>query len=505
MNSKRGFYLLISTLIFAGLALTWFRHSHLNVPLWPGDKKPVWLIEARVDFIPDGQPILVSLALPDKPPGYTQVSEQAASPGYGFAIIEQPESRRAEWSIRHGKGVQTLYYNVKMIPSTAEADVLVAPAGGRPKAPTVFWSEPQSTAAMQLLNQAHERSSTPISFARELIKQVSSEPNQNAALLLSEFPLPVLLERLLNHAGIPARIAMGLELEDARRYQTLKPFLEIHDKTKWVIIDPRTGVHGLPENLLLWHRGEDSLLDVMGGSRSLVRFSMIRHIQPAMELSLLQFEKSGMSRLSLHRLPIEEQSVFKLLLLLPVGALVVTFMRIIVGVRTSGTFMPILIALAFMQTSLIPGLVAFVSIVSIGLVLRGYLSKLNLLLVARISTLIVLVIFLTSMLSILGHELGLNIGLTMTFFPMVIIAWTIERMSILWEEDGSREVMIQGLGSLFVAVAAYACMHIGLVGHLTFNFPEVHLVILALILMMGQYTSYKLSELKRFSVMMRDD
>jgi hypothetical protein len=503
MNSRPGFYLLISTLIFTGLALVWFRHSHLNVPLWPGDKKPVWLIEARIDFIPDGQPILVSLALPDKPPGFTPVSEQAASPGYGFAIIEQPDSRRAEWSKRRGEGVQTLYYNVKMIPSMA--DVLVSPAGGRPKAPAVFWSEPQSTAAMQLLNQAHERSSTSISFARELVKQVNSETNQNAALLLSEFPRPVLLMRLLNHAGIPARIAMGLELEDARRYQALKPFLEIHDKTQWVIIDPHTGVHGLPENLLLWHRGGDSLLDVMGGSRSVVRFSMIRHIQPAMDLALLQFGESGMSRLSLHRLPIEEQSIFKLLMLLPVGALVVTFMRIIVGVRTSGTFMPILIALAFMQTSLIPGLVAFISIVSMGLVLRGYLSRLNLLLVARISTLIVLVIFLTSMLSVLGHELGLNIGLTMTFFPMVIIAWTIERMSILWEEDGSREVMIQGLGSLFVAVAAYACMQITLVGHLTFNFPEVHLVILALILMMGQYTSYKLSELKRFSVMMRDD
>ena len=37
--------------------------------------------------------------------------------------------------------------------------------------------------------------------------------------------------------------------------------------------------------------------------------------------------------------------------------------------------------------------------------------------------------------------------------------------------------------------------------HLTFNFPELHLVILGLILLMGQYTGYKLSELKRFTPM----
>jgi len=69
--------------------------------------------------------------------------------------------------------------------------------------------------------------------------------------------------------------------------------------------------------------------------------------------------------------------------------------------------MPVLIALAFIQTTLVPGLVAFLTIVGLGLVLRGYLSRLNLLLVARIATLIVLVVLLTALLSVFGHELVL--------------------------------------------------------------------------------------------------
>ena len=504
MNSKPHFYIWIFILIVTGISMTWLRYAYLHIPVWPGDKKSVWLIEARIDFIPDGQPVLVSLDLPDNPPGFTRISEQAASPGYGFAIVEEPGKRRGEWSRRGAEGVQTLYYKVQMLPGkTSEHGAEPAAA---PEPASVFWSEPQSTAAIQLLTHAYDRSSTPTSFTRELIRQVSvPAPDQNASLLLSEYPLPVLLMRLLNHAGIPARVSMGLELEDARRYQTLKPFLEIHDDGQWITVDPRTGAHGVPDNLLLWHRGGQSLLDVMGGSRSVIRFSMIRQVMPAMDVARLQFDNAGLSRLSLYNLPIEEQSVFKLLLLLPVGALVVTFMRIVIGVRTSGTFMPILIALAFMQTSLLPGLAVFIAIVSMGLVLRGYLARLNLLLVARISTLIVLVIFLTSMVSVLGHELGFNVGLTITFFPMIIIAWTIERMSILWEEAGSREVLIQGLGSLGVATAAYACMRIGIVGHLSFNFPEIHLVLLALILLMGQYTGYKLTEIRRFSPMTRGD
>ena len=190
--------------------------------------------------------------------------------------------------------------------------------------------------------------------------------------------------------------------------------------------------------------------------------------------------------------------MFRMLLLLPLGAMVVAFMRIVIGIRTSGTFMPVLIAVAFLQTSLLPGLVTFISVVTIGLLLRGYLSSLNLLLASRISTLIILVIFMSTAISIVGYQMGFNTGMTVTFFPMVILAWTIERMSILWEEEGPHEVVVQGAGSLLVAVLAYLLMNAPLARHLTFNFPELHLVVLAIILLMGQYTGYKLSELRRF-------
>ena len=77
-------------------------------------------------------------------------------------------------------------------------------------------------------------------------------------------------------------------------------------------------------------------------------------------------------------------------------------------------------------------------------------------------------------------------------------------MSILWEEEGSQEVLVQGGGSLLVAIIAYLLMDLALLKHLTFNFPEVNLVLLAAILAMGQYTGYKLSELRRFRAMADD-
>jgi hypothetical protein len=495
--SRPYFYGFILAMIVAGLAIAMMRHIQTGVPFIPGERTPVWMVEARIDFIAEGGPVLLSMNIPDNPPGFRVSVEQTASPGYGFSIVEQHGNRRGEWSVRQASGRQTLYYKVQVIPDRSAAD----PRHPEPPpfAGAVIWEEPEATAAEQLLADARMRSSTPESMTRELIKLLAApEPAQNAALLLSGHRRAALLERLLTQAEIPARQSMGLFLADGRRNQHLSPVIEVFADGHWVVFDPESGRQGAPEDLLLWHRGGRSLIDLIGGSGSQVSFSMIRQRVPALELAQAQVEEGGFGLISIHRLPIEEQSVFKLLLLLPLGALVTVFMRVLVGVRTSGTFMPVLIALAFLQTSLIPGLVNFIAIVGLGLLLRSYLSSLNLLLVARIATIIVIVIFIIGMMSLVGYQLGFNTGMTVAFFPIIIIAWTIERMSILWEEDGPREVFIQGTGSLVVAIAAYLLMQHPLSGHLSFNFPELNLVIVALIMLMGQYTGYRLSELRRF-------
>ena len=509
-QSRVPFYLIVASLVVAGLATAWARHVEMELPFWPGEQRPVWLVEARVDLQATGDEVLVSLDLPDNPPGFRLHTEHATSPGYGFSIIEEGGDRRGEWSKRDASGPQTLYYKAQLIASPSGGELEPEPepesTSGEESIPQprpMYWEEPQDTAANQLVSRALETSSTPESLTRELIKRLNIPTgDQNASLLIEEVgSRSLLLERLLNQADIPARQVMGLFLEDARRRQTLTPMVEAYNGEEWVLFNPQTGEQGVPENLVLWHRGGASLLDVTGGRNSGVSFSMIRQTVPAEELAAAQFSDSAFALLGVQQLPIEEQSMFKMLFLLPLGALVVVFMRIIVGLKTSGTFMPVLISLAFLQTSLLPGLISFVAVVSLGLMLRSYLSHLNLLLVARIATLVVLVIFLISMLSLLGYQLGFSTGMTITFFPMIIIAWTIERMSILWEEEGAHEVVIQGGGSLLVAVMAYLLMQLPLANHLSFNFPELNLVILALIMLMGQYTGYKLSELRRFRAM----
>jgi hypothetical protein len=100
--------------------------------------------------------------------------------------------------------------------------------------------------------------------------------------------------------------------------------------------------------------------------------------------------------------------------------------------------------------------------------------------------------------TIFSHKLGFTHGLSIALFPMVILAMTIERMSLIWEENGPSEAIKQGVGSLFVASLGFLVMSNDQLNHMIFVFPELLLVVLAMTLLLGRYTGYRLTELWRF-------
>jgi hypothetical protein len=142
--------------------------------------------------------------------------------------------------------------------------------------------------------------------------------------------------------------------------------------------------------------------------------------------------------------------------------------------------------------------VLFCLLIAMGLLIRFYLEYLKLLLVPRLASVLIIVIILMAMISIFSHKLGFDRGLSVALFPMVIMAMTIERMSLAWEELGAGEALVQGFGSLMVAALGYLCMSSRYLEHLIFVFPELLFVVLAITLLLGRYTGYRLTELWRF-------
>lgn len=478
-----------------------FRHTTYGVPWTPGETRQVWDVEARIEFNAVGKEAKVSLAAPHTQSNYTLIGESASSPGYGISYLNTESGRRAEWSIRHADGPQTIYYKTQfLVDNQAKIDAI--PPEGEITQPS--FDGPEEAAALALIDRATKRSADNITFTRELIKTLNDPDSQNSALILNNMSKVEATHKLLSAANIHNKVVGVIELEDGRRRQSIQQMNQIWDNDQWVLFSPESSEQQVQPNLLIWDESNVSLLDVVGGQNSKVHFSMIAQEVTPTEATNSKVSADQLLNLSIHSLPLEEQAMFKTIMLIPIGALIVVFLRVIIGLKTSGTFMPVLIAVAFVQTQLVTGIVGFLLIVGTGLIIRSYLSKLNLLLVARISAVIITVIMIISVFTVVAFKVGLTEGLSITFFPMIILSWTIERMSILWEEEGAKEVVLQGGGSLFTAVLVYLGMTNPFIQHLTFNFIGLQLVILATILLLGNYTGYRLTELRRFKPLAED-
>tara|TARA_Y100001956_G_C4125748_1_gene189989 strand:- start:1849 stop:3354 length:1506 start_codon:yes stop_codon:yes gene_type:complete len=501
MTSKVPFYISVVLLILAGIALSIFRHQTYGVPWTPGETRQVWDIEARVEFNAQAKPVKASLAAPHTQNGFTLIDESSSSPGYGVSYVNSDAGRRAEWSIRQATGPQTIYYKAKFLVDP-QAKVDPIPPASEISKPT--FDGPTEAAAIALIERANQRSADDITFARELIKTINDSESQNASLLLNKMSKVEAVDKMLAFAQIPGKVVGVIELEDGRRRQSIQHMNQVWDGKQWVLFNPKSADQVIAENILVWDESNVSLLDLMGGQNSQVHFSMIAQEVSPQQATNDKVSADGLINFSIHSLPLEEQAMFKTIMLIPIGALIVVFLRVIIGLKTSGTFMPVLIAVAFVQTQLVTGIVGFLLIVGTGLVIRSYLSRLNLLLVARISAVIITVIMIISVFTVVAFKIGLTEGLSITFFPMIILSWTIERMSILWEEEGAKEVVLQGGGSLLTAVLVYLAMTNPYIQHLTFNFIGLQLIVLSGILLLGTYTGYRLTELRRFKPLAED-
>jgi hypothetical protein len=132
------------------------------------------------------------------------------------------------------------------------------------------------------------------------------------------------------------------------------------------------------------------------------------------------------------------------------------------------------------------------------------MERLRLLLVPRLTSVLIIVVLLMAAVSIIANQLGFEVGLSVALFPMVIMAMTIERMSIAWEERGPGFALKEGVGTLVVACIAYLAMSFAPLEHFMFVFPEALLILLAATLIIGRYSGYRLSELFRFRALARE-
>lgn len=502
--SIRHASLLGLALIAAGTGIFLVKTLSFGYPLTPGASAIVWDFEIYLEFEGRNDPARIEVYLPAGDVARTFPQEQFYNGPFGLTLSTETETRnrKAVWTYRYPSNRKVLRYKAQTLgekPSTplpetftqTAPDVIPYEADPIKRQAFIVWSGDLRR------RSADERSLVDLAISEAFEQRSAGEEyaDEMAALLDNGRGVIARLElarQTLRAAGVPARIANGVYLTEARRRVELRHWLEYHVDGE----DLRYFPDGEPARFFTIWYGVRDLVAASGVEELDVQIALQSERSAAIDVMR---REDGFGRMfGFADLPLTTQLVYKVLVTIPVGITILVFLRQFIGFKTLGTFMPVLIGIAFRETALLNGLLLFSLLIALGLALRFYLERLHLLLVPRLAVVLIFIVIVMAGVTTLMTETNQSIGLSISLFPMVIMAMTIERMSIVWEETSAGEAIKQGLGSLAVASLTYLAMTNDWVEYLMFQFPELLFALMGLCVLMGRYTGLRLSELWRF-------
>lgn len=505
---------LVGALVALGLGIFLFKIMVLDFPLTPDRDADSWTVEAKVSFEGRDAPVSLRLALPSSSAGARIVEEDLIASGFGTDIEGSGENRYAVFERRSQTGRAVLFYRASLYQldastrtnGEAEAPEAISDYRRRDRRRAIQENAtPLLLALDSILTEALETSADEDSFIAQLAEISSDESDERVESLIDGGP-PGLSEQadrmvfLLNAAGTPARVVSGIRLTAETRSVPLERWMEFWIDDGWIPADPETAEPLQLSRIIPITYGGAPVVDGEGFRRPSVSYAIQRNLETQLSRAMRRGAEDApfLAAISLLNLPIDMQLVFRVLFLIPIAALLIVVLKQVIGIPAFGTFMPVLIALAFRETQLLTGAILFTLIVGAGLVLRVYFAQLKLLLVPRLAAILIVVTFLMAAIALTGEAFNIPLGLSISLFPIVILTMTIERMSTVWEEAGAKDALQKAGGSLLGAAIGYFIITNNFIEEMVFVYPELLLIILAVVILLGRYNGYKLTEFRRF-------
>ncbi|MBQ4822137.1 7TM domain-containing protein [Aquimarina sp. MMG016] len=305
---------------------------------------------------------------------------------------------------------------------------------------------------------------------------------------------------LTRNLGYPSRIKGGIILENTNK-RTSHVWAEVMINETWVPFDALNGHFAyLPSNYLEIYKSDEFLITHTSG----IQFDYTYEIDEVNHIAFLKLnseEIRSLSSISLWNLVEGEvipKTSLNLLLLLPIGGLLVAFLRNVVGVKTFGIFLPVLIAFSLLQTGFVSGIILFVVLILLVGLISYPFDKMGLLYTPK------LVVSLTIMvgLMIIATSIGLKFNIawltTLTFFPTIILTIAAERFSRATVEDGYRLAIDKLFQTLLTTTICYGLFSWDALPSVLIIFPEFILLIIVSAVLLGRYIGIRWVEFYRF-------
>jgi hypothetical protein len=190
----------------------------------------------------------------------------------------------------------------------------------------------------------------------------------------------------------------------------------------------------------------------------------------------------------------------KLILMLPLIATLIAFLRQVVGIKAFGIYTPLLVTFAFLATDgLKYGILIFVIIILVGMLMRIALKSFRLLYLPRVAIMLTVVaLSILVMLAISGSLQRTGLA-SVSIFPILIMITLVEKFIAVQIEKGDRAAILLATETLVISILGfYLASWEGLIRFIAI-YPWTILLTIPLNILLGKWTGLRLSEYLRFS------
>lgn len=205
-----------------------------------------------------------------------------------------------------------------------------------------------------------------------------------------------------------------------------------------------------------------------------------------------------------------------LILMLPVIATIVSFMKQIIGLTTFGVYTPSIITLTFWILGLKFGILTLIIIFLVGTGARYALKRFRLLYIPKMA--VVLTVVALAILAMLIISIRLDLFdaqfFSLAIFPMLILSTLTEKFVNIQSGKGFKKAIFLTLQTVIVSIIAYIViggeidlfimkLKFSALQRFMISYPEIILIIIFINVFLGRWTGLRLLEYVRFREVLR--
>jgi hypothetical protein len=194
-----------------------------------------------------------------------------------------------------------------------------------------------------------------------------------------------------------------------------------------------------------------------------------------------------------------------LILMLPIIATFIAFLRQVVGIKAFGIYTPLIVTFAFLATNgLKYGIVIFLAVILVGMLMRFALKPFRLLYLPRVAIMLTVVAILILLMLTLGGNLKRTGLASVSIFPILIMITIVEKFVAVQIEKGNKPAVRLALETLIISILGYFIASSRFLIQFISAYPWAVLFTIPLNILIGRWTGLRLAEYFRFKEVIKN-